>query len=97
VSDTHTQALDELEYLDRMLDYARAIHSLPESVAVEGDGQPGKHTRRGMDQAGVYGPHWNREVCDCKLYDYPHAGTPGPAANCLPRGWKSGDEPIRAA
>ena len=67
--------------LNRMLDYARAIHSLPGCPA------------RVKDQDDMYGPDWNRPLCDCKVYVYEHAGCPGPAAQHLPHGWKSGDDP----
>jgi len=71
-------------FLDRMLDYSNGVHSLPESCAVEDED---------MDQAGVYGPQWDRAVCGCGLYPYDHAGCPGPAAQHLPVGWQSGDAP----
>ena len=78
-----TSSLGTIAYVNRMLDYAHDIHSLPESAAVEDED---------LDQAKTFGQNWNRPVCDCDLYNYAHAGCPGPAAKRLPRGWKSGDD-----
>jgi len=77
-------ALNEIAFLDRIIDYANAIHSLPESAAVEDDS---------FDQAGTFGAQWNQPSCKCGLYPYQHGGCPGPAAKNLPQGWKSGDDP----
>lgn len=88
---------DGIEYnevdLNRALDYARGIHSAPDSAAwarMEDDPSVYQQERK-------YGPNWARPVCDCKLYDYPHPGCPGPAAKLLPTGWKSGDDLPQAA
>jgi len=69
-----------MSYIDRMLDYAHEIHSMPDSAAAP------------EEQEATFGPQWNRPACDCKLYGYEHGGCPGPAAKRLPRGWKSGDD-----
>lgn len=69
-----------MSYVDRMLDYAREIHSIPESAAAPDE------------QEATFGPLWDRPVCDCKLYPQPHAGCPGQRSAGLPRVWKSGDD-----
>ena len=72
--------ISDLAYLNRMVDCASEVHSLPESAADDDA------------QVDVFGPLWDRPVCDCKLYPYQHGGCPGAASQRLPRGWKSGDD-----
>jgi hypothetical protein len=66
---TFTDTISDADYLDRMLDYAQGIHSLPESAAVEDER---------LDQEQTYGANWNRPVCNCKRYNYAHGGCPKP-------------------
>ncbi len=80
MSDEHTQALGELGYLNRMLDYCHLVHSLPESAADPELQEP------------AYGPAWNATNCKCGLYPYEHDGCVGPMAKQLQRGWQSGDD-----
>ena len=79
----HVNEMPDLDYINRMLDYAHDVHSLPESCAVEDEK---------LNQVPTFGPLWDRPRCDCKLYAYEHGGCSGPAAKRLPRGWKSGDD-----
>jgi hypothetical protein len=79
----NVKEMSDLEYINRMLDYVHDVHSLPESCAVEDEK---------LNQAGTYGPQWDRPSCNCKLYSYQHGGCPGPAAQRLPVGWHSGDD-----
>lgn len=72
--------ISDLDFINRMLDYAHGVHSIPESSAAADE------------QEDTFGPQWDRPSCDCKLYAYEHGGCLGPAAKCLPRGWKSGDD-----
>ncbi|HUC30014.1 MAG TPA: hypothetical protein VMR80_10535 [Candidatus Acidoferrum sp.] len=76
----NVNAMSDLDYVNRMLDYAHGVHSLPESAA------------SGVDQDAEYGAQWHRPSCACELYAYTHGGCPGAAAKRLPRGWKSGDD-----
>ena len=69
----------DLLFLNRMVDYAAGVRSLPESCA------------KAAHQLGTFGFKWNQIECDCKLYAYPHGGCPGPRAADLPAGWRSGD------
>ena len=76
--DPHT--IDDVVFLDRMLDYSRLVHSLPESAV-----DP-------IEQKAMFGAAWNRDVCNCKMYNHAHGGCPGPMAKYLPKGWQSGDD-----